>query len=88
METDVIGQEILAKVLMMTGYSRGVLASDRSPRNVAARERIYALMRSCEHPECPQLSLRRIAQLCHADVANIRTRIRKHGQLEPWKFQA
>jgi hypothetical protein len=84
--TDIIASEILAKVLEGTGYSHAVLFSDRSPRNVRARELIYALMRSCEHPDCAQLSLRRIGKICAVDAANVRHRIRKFGELQTWKF--
>lgn len=84
---DVVGQEILAKVLNITGYTRGILASDRSPKNVVAREQIYSLLRSCNHPDCAQLSLRRIARLVGTDVANVRLRIQKHGEIKNWLFE-
>jgi hypothetical protein len=87
MECDVIANEILARVLLLTGYERGVLAADRSPGNVRARSQIVALMRSCVHPQCAQLSLRRIGRVCGMDVASVRKRIASIDPVAPWSFR-
>jgi hypothetical protein len=84
---DVIANEILARVLLITGYERAVLHADRSPGNVRARGRIVAMMRACEHPKCAQLSLRRIGAVCGMDVASVRKRIAAADPVRPWSFR-
>jgi hypothetical protein len=87
MNCDVIANEILARVLLMTGYERAVLAADRSPGNVRARAQIVALMRACVHPQCAQLSLRRIGAVCGMDVASVRKRIAATEPVAQWSFR-
>lgn len=85
---DALAQQILQQVLQQTGFGAGVLAGDRSPGNVAARNQITARMRACVHPECAQLSLRRIGCLLGIDASVVRWRI-KNAQpewLQPWHF--
>ncbi len=86
-DIDVVGQEVLAKILTKLDCTTGVLYGDRSPRNVKIRQQIYSLMRSCVHPECPQLSLNRIAKLCNTNVCTVRHRIQAQGATPLWKFR-
>lgn len=83
---DLYAEEVLTVVLRGLDLDRGILDSDRAPKNVAARWKIYALMRACEHPDCRQLSLRRIARVCKTDATAVRQKIKKYGELPSWKF--
>lgn len=85
---DTLAQAILQKVLHQTGFSQAVLAGDRSPGNVKARNTIAALMRSCVHPDCAQLSLRRIAAAMQCDACVVRWRLARAEpqHLMPWSF--
>lgn len=85
---DRLAAAILAHVLERTGYGHGVLIADRSPGNVAARNQITAMLRACVHPECAQLSLRRIGALLGIDTSVVRWRIKnaKPEWLQPWHY--
>ncbi len=88
-EKDQLGAAILQRVLEKTGFSAAVLKGDRSPGNVQARSNITAMLRNCVHPECAQLSLRRIGALLQIDASVVRWRI-NHAEdqaKQPWHWQ-
>lgn len=87
-EVDVVGQEILAKVLELTGYSRGIFQGGQSRGTASAKRKIYAMMRYCNHPEIGQLSIKRIGEVCGVDYTVVRHHLNKHGPMEVWDFHA
>lgn len=88
--SDPVGEEILAVVLKALGIRLEYLSSrNKSLVAIRARHVVICLLRGCRHPECPELSYRRIGWLLGIDQSTARVNWyenERRGSIRSWDY--
>lgn len=75
--------------LRRAGHTAAIFTSGREPRNVAARGRVWALMRACRSAECAQLGWQRIARVSgYKNHTTVMEAARRYGVPAAWSLDS
>jgi hypothetical protein len=84
-----IEMRIRDAALMRAGLSPAIFDASRTPGNVEARGKVWALMRACRSRDCAQLSWPQIGKACgYRNHTTVLMAVERCGEAPAWDLEA